>query len=44
MKRLLSLLAAALLGLSLSGCVSTTTTTYGPAGQAAVVPAGPTPV
>ena len=35
MLRLLCLLAAGLIGLGLSGCVSTTTTTYGPPGMTA---------
>jgi hypothetical protein len=33
MKRLLGLLAAGLIGLGLTGCVTTTTTTYGVPGQ-----------
>jgi hypothetical protein len=33
MRRLLCLLAMGLIGLGLTGCVSTTTTTYGPPGM-----------
>lgn len=45
MNRLLCLLAAGLLLLGLAGCISTTTTTYGPPGMsAAPAPAVPATV